>query len=494
MKILIAECMQEISSFNPQPSSYADFAVERGAELDKLRALNNSVGAAMTVFDQHPEIEIIPTISLRAKSAGTLSAAGWKQVADEFLGAVLPHAGKVDALYLSLHGAMGADGELDPEGYLLEKVREAYGRDIPLVISLDLHGILTDKMLRQINGLAIFQTYPHVDFADTGLRAARLLLDIHDRKLKPVLARVTVPLLARGDECVTKTGLYGDVLREGQLLEQSGNVLAAGVMIGNPFTDVPELCTQAIVVVESNAELAKREATRLAELMWAGRHRLVGKFISPEKAVALAKTMDGTVLFTDAADATSSGASGDSNVLLKALQAGGYTGKVLAQIVDAEAAAAAHRAGCGATITVNLGGSVDPKRFQPMQVTATVESLSRGLARLETMGFVHDAGPTAVLSFDNYTVQVFSKPAFMFDRSHYYSCGLDPVDFDLVVMKSPHAEYHMYDLWVTKNFNVDAPGSTSANVKTLGHTICARPIYPIEPDTSFTPKPVIYRS
>lgn len=494
MKILIAECMQEISSFNPQPSSYADFWVERGAELNKLRTLNNSVGAAMMVFDQRPEIEIIPTISLRAKSAGMLSTEGWKRVADEFLSAVLPYAGKVDALYLSLHGAMGADGELDPEGYLLEKVREAFGRDVPLVISLDLHGILTDKMLRQINGLTIFKTYPHIDFDDTGRRAARLLLDIYDRKLRPVIVRVTVPLLARGDECVTKSGLYGDVLREGQLLEQSGKVLAAGVMIGNPFTDVPELCTQAIIVVESDEAFAKEAATSLANAMWTGRHRLVGKFISPEKAVALARTMDGTVLFTDAADATSSGASGDSNVLLKALRDGGYHKRVLAQIVDPAAAAAAHNAGTGATITVDLGGAVDKRRFQPMQVTAMVESLSRGLARLETMGFVHDAGPTAVLSFDNYTLVVMSRPAFMMDRSHYYSSGLNPVDFDLVIMKSPHAEYHMYDQWVTKNFNVDAPGSTSANVATLGHTICARPIYPIEPDTSFTPNPVIYRS
>ena len=51
----------------------------------------------------------------------------------------------------------------------------------------------------------------------------------------------------------------------------------------------------------------------------------------------------------------------------------------------------------------------------------------------------------------------------------------------------------MYDQWVEKNFNVDAPGSTSANVSSLGHTLCARPIYPIEPDTAFTPRAVTYR-
>ncbi len=493
MNILIAECMQEISSFNPLPSQYESFAIERGEALFGHRQLNTSITGALSVFDERPDVSVVPTIAARAGSAGILSAAGWKRLGDEILAAILPQAGKVDAIYFSLHGAMGAEGEPDPEGHLLETVRAVFGPDVPIVISLDLHGILTDKMIRQIDGLAVYQTYPHVDFADTGMRAARLLLDIIDRELNPVIARVTVPLLARGDECITKTGLYGDVLREGQLFERSGKALAAGVMIGNPFTDAPELCTQALVVVESDADFAERAASELAEAMWRGRHRLVGKLISPEKAVAMARYIAGPVLFTDAADATSSGASGDSNALIKALQAGGYSGRVLAQIVDAPAAEAAHRAGVGATITVGLGGSIDRDRFQPITVTATVESLSRGLASLETMGLNLDAGPTAVLSFDNYCVVVMSRTVSLFDRALYYANGVDPEDFDLIIVKSPHTEFHMYDQWVEKNFNVDAPGSTSANVASLGHTLCARPIYPLEPETRFVARAVLYR-
>jgi microcystin degradation protein MlrC len=198
------------------------------------------------------------------------------------------------------------------------------------------------------------------------------------------------------------------------------------------------------------------------------------------------------VVFTDAADATSSGASGDSNVLIKALRDAGYTGRVLAQIVDPDAARAAHAAGVGAEITIGLGGAHDSGRFAPMTVTATVESLSRGHARLETMGLPLDAGPTAVLSFGNFTVVVMSRTASLFDRAMYYANGLDPVDFDLVVVKSPHTEYHMYDQWVTRNFNIDAPGATSANLPTLGHRLCARPMFPLEPDARFRPAPELY--
>ena len=111
-----------------------------------------------------------------------------------------------------------------------------------------------------------------------------------------------------------------------------------------------------------------------------------------------------------------------------------------------------------------------------MRVHAEVQLLSNGRSRLETMKIGLDAGPTAVLTFDNFTVVVFSRSVSLFDRAMYYANGLDPVDFDLIVVKSPHTEHHMYDAWVEKNFNIDAPGSTSANLKSLGHTICARPM------------------
>jgi microcystin degradation protein MlrC len=85
-----------------------------------------------------------------------------------------------------------------------------------------------------------------------------------------------------------------------------------------------------------------------------------------------------------------------------------------------------------------------------------------------------------------------TRSVSLFDRAMYYAVGINPTEYDLIVVKSPHTEYHMFDLWVEKNFNIDIPGATSANLPTLGHTICARPMYPLDPDTTFTPAAVIY--
>ncbi len=493
-RILIVECMQEISSFNPLPSRYENFDIDRGDGLYRQRGRNTAIGGALSVFDGHADIETVPTISARAGSAGILSAAGWERLSREILEAVEEKLRDIDGIYVSLHGAMGAEGELDPEGFLLARIREMAGEAMPISISLDLHGILTERMIGQVDAIAIYHTYPHVDFGSTGARAARLLLDLLDGKAKaPVVARAVIPALVRGDELITKSGCYGTLVEECRRLEREGSVLSAGIMIGNPFTDVPELCSQVVIVTDGDEAAARREAERLADEFWPLRHRMQGKLIAMDRAIAQAKAAADTVCFTDAADATSSGASGDSNAIIAALRQAGYRGRVLAQIVDAPAAEAAHRAGVGATIDVSLGGSIDPDRFTPIEVEARVKLLSDGTARLETMQLPLDAGRTAVLEFDNFTVVAMSRTVSLFDRAMYYANGLDPRGFDLVVVKSPHTEYHMYDQWIERNFNIDAPGATSADVKNLGHTICARPIYPLDPDIDFSARAVVFR-
>ena len=42
-----------------------------------------------------------------------------------------------------------------------------------------------------------------------------------------------------------------------------------------------------------------------------------------------------------------------------------------------------------------------------------------------------------------------------------------------------------YKAWAARLVNVDATGATSANLKTLGHTRCARPMFPLDEGVEF---------
>src|SRR4029453_8380722 len=115
-----------------------------------------------------------------------------------------------------------------------------------------------------------------------------------------------------------------------------------GMFWGNPFTDVPDLRSNSLVVTDGDPERAAREAERLASIFWE-HHEWMQQARTPlEEAVqlTLAET-GGTVVLMDAADAPSSGASGDSNAILRALLEAGYEGTILAPVVDPAAVEAA---------------------------------------------------------------------------------------------------------------------------------------------------------
>jgi len=489
-RILIAECKQEVSTFNPHLSGYEDFAVRRGEELLQYhRAVRNEIGGALSVFDARSDVEIAPAYSaFFICSGGTLAASAWRRIADEFL-ASIADAPPVDGVYFSMHGAMASEDEFDPEGFLLAQTRKLLGERIPIVVSLDLHGILTERMLEHSDAVVAFHTYPHVDFYETGQRAARLLLRIMNNEVRPVTARVAIPALVRGAELITDTGCFGESVRAAQAIEQSPGGLSAGMFIGNPFTDVPELQTYSFVVADNDPERAAREAIRMAEGFWANRERMQQPLVSLEEMARLtiAETR-GVTMIVDAADATSSGASGDSNAILRQLIAAGYRGRALLPIVDPPAVAMAFEAGVGATIRTSVGGALDRGRFEPLPITAAVRLLSDGRFRSESFGEEWFAGPTAVLESGNFTLVVSSRAVSLYDRSFFYAHGCDPKRFDAVVVKSPRCQPHMFSDWCALMIDVDAPGSSSANLPTLGHIRCPRPIFPLDPYVPFIPK------
>lgn len=487
-RIVIAECIHEVCSFNPLPTRYDDFLVYRGERMfDYHRSIGSEVAGARGVFAEHPEVEVIPAFGARGiASGGTIPAADFARIADEFL-ADLRGAGSVDAAYFALHGAMAAEGEDDPEGFLLAEARKILGENIPIVVSLDLHGILTARMLQHADAVVPYHSYPHVDFLETGQRAARLLLRVLSGSAKPVTARVRIPALVRGDELITETGVFGELIREAQAIEQSPGGLSAGLFIGNPFTDVPDLASYSLVCTDNDLERAEREAIRIAQRFWERRERMQARLTPLAEAIRVAtEVRTGTVVLVDAADATSSGAPGDSNAILRELLAVGYRGRALIPIVDPAAVAAAFAAGVESTIRVAIGGAFD-RRHAPVEITARVQMLSDGRFPSESFGQEWYAGRTAVLKSGTVTLVATTRPVHLYDRSLFYAHGLDPKRFDLVVVKSPHCQRRMYSDWCAKLINVDAPGATRANLPTLGHTRCRRPIFPLDPDVNFNP-------
>ena len=492
-RIVVTECMQEVASFNPVSSHYEDFAIYRGNRLfEQRRGVHDEIDGARKVLEQS-DLDFFASYGARSiTSGGVLAAADWNRLSTEFLDA-LATVGPVDGAYFALHGAMQTETEDDPEGFLLQEARKILGERVPVVTSLDLHGIVTDRMLTHSDAVVVYHTYPHVDFFETGQRAARLLTRLVTEKITPVMAVVKIPALVRGDELITETGSIKHAIEIARRVEASESGLSAGMMIGNPFTDVPELRSNSIVVMDGDSDSAERYALEMANAFWRHHEKMQVPLSTVEESVNLASDVEGTVVMMDAADATSSGASGDSNAILRQLVEVGYQGTALLSIVDRAAVERAFAAGVGSTIRTSVGGTLDKIRFRPLEIEARVRLLSDGYFQSESFAQNWYSGNTAVLQAKNITLVVSSRPVSLFDRSFFHAHGQDPRRFDMVVVKSPHCEPHMFADWCDRLINVDAPGSTSANLHSLGHKNCGRPIFPLDTGVEFVPQAEVFR-
>ena len=121
------------------------------------------------------------------------------------------------------------------------------------------------------------------------------------------------------DELLTKTGIFGKAIDICKDLEKNERVLSSGIFIGNPFTDVPDLCSNVVVTHTGSHSWAYNEIKKIAKYMWENREKFVAELTPINEAIKLAKASEGLTIFSDAADAPSSGASGDSNINIEEL-------------------------------------------------------------------------------------------------------------------------------------------------------------------------------
>ena len=94
----------------------------------------------------------------------------------------------VDAVFLSMHGAMVAEGYDDCESDMLAHVRKVVGPDVPVGVELDLHCNIGEGTLRDATALVLFKEYPHVDVSERADDLFTVMEGAIEGRTKPVMA------------------------------------------------------------------------------------------------------------------------------------------------------------------------------------------------------------------------------------------------------------------------------------------------------------------
>jgi microcystin degradation protein MlrC len=444
-RIAVGGFHHETNCFVKPDTDYAYFASHRDRPpLVRGEAVfewlgGSSFALAGFMQEMQPGHELVPLLWTSGGAGGLVTADAYERITGELIGR-LSEAMPVDAVYLDLHGAMVSAPFEDGEGELLRRVRAVVGEAVPVVISLDYHSNVTPGMVANTDGLVAYLTYPHVDRAETGQRAARAMQLLLQRGRPAGRALRKAPfLIPLNDQCTlvepSRTIVSRSRVAEGDLVNLS-------YLAGFPPSDL-YWCGPAVIAHAWTQEAADRAADGMLREIALQEPNFAVEMVSPEEGVAqamkLARTASRPVVIADTQDNPGCGGNADTTGLIRALVAAGAEGAVVGFLCDPEAARAAHAAGEGAEIALALGGRTGPEGVTPLEGTFRVTRLGNG--RFNTTGSVSgnrpvDLGPMALLTTGGVSVAVTTKRMQALDQAPFQHLGVEPRQQKILGLKS----------------------------------------------------------
>ena len=485
VRIALIHMMQETDTFNPVPTTLADFenvALLEGDEvLTRVDSNGPVAGYLEAVGASDDDVQTIPVLRADAQSGGRLSRETLAELHRRITGrlrASLP----VDGLMVILHGAASADGVDDVEGHILAAIREVAGSAVPLALMLDHHANVTEEMMRHSDVLMAFRTQPH-DPLETARDLTLIALRHIAGEIRPSTAWRKVPMITHQEQYLTARGPMKEWFDRARNMEADGRALTVSLFPMQPWLDVEEAGWSVVVVTDGDQEAAEMLADELADHAWSMRNRFMEQEnLATDDAIDYADDPGrGIVLLSDTGDSVLGGSTGDGTVILGALLQTPLRHHALVPVADP--VAARHLAGCrsGESVTLNLGGWSN-SFYPPLPVTGTLRLTRDGKVELAGLpqGSV-DMGKTSILDVGNVTVLVTEHSGVGgIHPDVYRHLGVEPSDYKMIVMKTASNFQYMKDI-ATTFVRVATPGPTQSDVMSLPWSRIPRPMFPLDP-------------
>jgi microcystin degradation protein MlrC len=487
MRIAVAGFMHESNTFNSLRTDRAAFASQSlvfGSELIKeWRDAHHEMGGFLEAAEIEG-FEADPILMAWATPSGPVADEVFEEISARLVADV--RQAQPDGLLLALHGAMVAESCADADGEIVARLRQALGPSFPIVLSLDLHGNLSQRLVEQANASVSYRTYPHVDQRECGRRAASLLLRILRKHIRPAQALAKPPLIVNILAQETSRPPIRFLFEELQELEKQPGILAASLLPGFAYADVPQMGPSILVVTDGDGELARREADRLATRLWDARKALNVCPPPPTTAVALALRADRLpVVLVDCGDNVGGGSAGDGTVLLsELLRQGGTAGVVCLYAPDEVRQCAA--AGVGGEVHLTVGGKVDRMHGDPLSVIGRVRLLHDGTYMESEPRHggrrTNHMGPTALVELTGNNLLVLTSQRHPpFSLGQLTCLGIRPEAQRILVVKAAVAYKAAYGPIAGTIIEADTPGLTAVNPTRFSYQRIRRPIYPLDP-------------
>ncbi len=491
-RIAVGGFQHETNTFSAIPAAFADFEApdawpgltRGGAMLDAVAGINlPAAGFVQEARSLHHEL--VPLTWCSAQPSGRVTRDAFERISALLL-EDLRRAGSVDGVYLDLHGAMVAEHVDDADGELLRRVRGLVGAGVPIVASLDYHANVSALMALSASALVSYRTYPHVDMAECGAQAARVLQDLLGRP-RPAVALEQVDFLMPLTSQSTLVEPMRSLMELARQLQQRP-LLSVCLMPGFPAADVAD-CGPAAYACGYSDETAREAVASIARELRAREHEFALELYSIEQAIAEitrhAAPRGRPIILADTQDNPGGGGNADSMSLIKALVASNARAVLAGVICDPEAAVRAHAAGEGALVELPLGARAGTAGETPL--AARYKVLALGDGRFTGTGPFYrggrfELGPMALLEIGGVHIAVASRKQQAADQAMFRHLRAEPAEYAVLALKSSVHFRADFGPFASRVLVVEAPGPNVADPARL-------PFHALRPGVRLRPAP-----
>ncbi len=455
-----APMLTQLEDFDPKGNRHARMRLGEDILMVRGKRINSSVAGFLNIADASGH-EIVPILECSAEPASMVTYNAFESIMGQ-IAAGLVQQGPFDGVYLELHGAMVYEGYNDGETEILRRVRAIVG-DIPIVVSLDLHGNITRRSFEIADAMVGYRTYPHIDLFETGERCARVL--DHLLAGKPLYKSFSqIPFLMPIHRQSTNTEPNKTIYAQIDDVESDPQVISATIMCGFGPADIEEM-GPSVWAYATTQEKAIKAANRLYQAILDHESEFTMALYQPDEAIQqglqIARKVGKPAILADVQDNSGGGATSDTTGILDALVRCQASEAAIGLVYDPAAAAAAHAAGEGAQITIDLGGKLTPGQT-PFHGTFKVVKLHEGpFDPTGPMGHgvTTDLGKMAHLQIDGVHVAVSSVRTQCNDQAYFTVVGIEPKTMQIVVVKSANHYRADFEPISSAIFPVESPGS-----------------------------------
>lgn len=397
----------------------------------------------------------------------------------------LRRAGRVDGIFIQLHGTGVAEHLDDCEGDLLAAIRNVVGEQVPIMASLDGHANVTPLMVEQTNMLIGVKTNPHYDFVPVGRKAAQVMAGMFDGSVSPASFRAQPAMAPALQKLYIAPGWPMEhLMRQAQnLAARDPRILDVSLLEGFFCSEIPETGISVVVTTDGELNLAQDIAEQVKDACWTKRQSFHTDMVSVEDAVREAMDTElGPVILGDLADSGGAGTPGDGTAILAEFLKQNAKGAVVGNIADPAAVQQALQAGIGKNVTLSVGGKADTFHGDPVEISGRVRSIHEGRFTTATafISMTFHRGPTVVIDCGGIEVILTSRPVLVFEPNHFRTLGIEPTQRKILACKAEMQHRAGFADIAGKIIDVDTPGLATQILSRLPYQKIRRPVFPLD--------------